>query len=444
MDKIVIFFLISILFLLKGKKSFIYYFFGIYAVLPDYFAIELGVGLPLLKAGRILILLLMGIMVLRERKVCLISNRLKNIGLYWPFVFYFTCRILANIYYIGSISEAINTEFVIIFEQLLLVFLILQYVRTKDEVLKCTKALIYGSGIVAIISIFSVVTGNNLFYLLKTVSRSMLMASTTRMGIVRAEAGFGHPVYYGVYCSLMLPLTYYLFELTRKKIFVIICLLNTVALVLTESRGSIASLGILLIVALIRMNKNRRWKLIKGILAVISMVVIVIMFNPEIANQFLLILQSMIAILNRDIVIENFGGNSSTGLSSRLIQFTGIWWTFMENAVFGLGASCHTRGTLSYYKEETGWFAVSTIDNGFVGYLVQEGILGIAGFLMLFIGLIKNAANLSERQDKKNMNNAFCLCFLVYLVDMLTVADSSTALWLIIILFIAYNNTENS
>lgn len=47
----------------------------------------------------------------------------------------------------------------------------------------------------------------------------MLMASTIRMGIMRAEAGFGHPVYYGVYCALMIPIAYFLFESSRKKDF---------------------------------------------------------------------------------------------------------------------------------------------------------------------------------------------------------------------------------
>lgn len=32
-----------------------------------------------------------------------------------------------------------------------------------------------------------------------------------------------------------------------------------------------------------------------------------------------------------------------------MIQLSGITWMLMHNAIFGLGASCHTRGKLSYY-----------------------------------------------------------------------------------------------
>lgn len=443
MVNIGIFVLISILFLLRSKKSFIYYFFATYAILPDYFALELSQGLPLLKAGRILILLLMVIIIIREKRVYLIGERLRIVGMYWPFVSYFVCRILANLYYLTSIYEAINTEFVLVFEQLFLVLLLLQYVKTKEDVVKCAKALVYASGIVAVISIISVITGENLFYFLKTVNRDMLMASTTRMGIVRAEAGFGHPVYYGVYCALMIPLSYYLIELSQKKVFIVISGLNAIALMLTESRGSIAALGFLIVFSLFKMSQARRRRLLKGISIIIVIAILAIVLVPEVANQFSLIIQSMLAIFNADIAINNFGGNSSTGLSSRLIQFTGVIWTGMHNAIFGLGASCHTRGVLSYYKDEIGWFTVSTIDNGFVGYFVQEGILGICGFVLLFVGLIKKSWKFGNTQDKLNMNNAFLLCFIVYLVEMLSVADSSQALWLIIVLFIAYNSDKS-
>lgn len=91
-----------------------------------------------------------------------------------------------------------NTEFSIIFEQLILVIILLQVIESKQQIKQCMKALACGSAISAIVSIISIICGENLFYYLNTVSRSMLMASTVRMGIVRAEAGFGHPVYYGV------------------------------------------------------------------------------------------------------------------------------------------------------------------------------------------------------------------------------------------------------
>ena len=56
---LVFFIVVALLVALKGNKKFILFFMAFYPVLPDYFAIELGGGLPLLKASRILLLILM-------------------------------------------------------------------------------------------------------------------------------------------------------------------------------------------------------------------------------------------------------------------------------------------------------------------------------------------------------------------------------------------------
>ena len=50
---LVFFIVVALLVALKGNKKFILFFMAFYPVLPDYFAIELGGGLPLLKASRI-------------------------------------------------------------------------------------------------------------------------------------------------------------------------------------------------------------------------------------------------------------------------------------------------------------------------------------------------------------------------------------------------------
>lgn len=166
---------------------------------------------------------------------------------------------------------------------------------------------------------------------------------------------------------------------------------------------------------------------------------IVSVLAPSIAKQFSNIIKSvMIAFGDSNEVIENFGGNSSTGLESRLIQLSGIVWMLMHNAVFGLGASCHIRGTLSYYKNGR-WFPRDTIDNGYVAYFVEEGLLGGLACFSLFYSLLKSSWKRTTFKNSKNLNNSFFLCFLSYVAVMLSVADVSQLLWVIIALYIIYN-----
>lgn len=435
-----LFIAIALLIALKGNKKYIMFFMAFYPILPDYFAIELGGGLPLLKASRILLLILMLCIVLRNKKIILMRRSLKNVGLYWGMIIYFAARILANGYYATKLSAAVNTEFTIIVEQLLLMVLIYQVISIEDDVYACVKNLVYASGVIALISIINVLIGSNLFYELSTISRKVLMTSTVRMGIVRAEATFGHPVYYAMYCALIVPLALYVWQNERKKLIPAgILALNIIAALLTESRGTIVVLLALILVVLLVTDRKTRNKILGGGIAIAFGMLIVSVLAPSIAKQFSNIIKSvMIAFGDSNEVIENFGGNSSTGLESRLIQLSGIVWMLMHNAVFGLGASCHIRGTLSYYKNGR-WFPRDTIDNGYVAYFVEEGLLGGLACFSLFYSLLKSSWKRTTFKNSKNLNNSFFLCFLSYVAVMLSVADVSQLLWVIIALYIIYN-----
>lgn len=436
---LVVFILIAILIAAKGNKKFIIFFMAFYPILPDYFSIELGGGMPLLKASRILLLILLLCVCFRNKKIKLIRKPLKAAGLYWPLIIYFAARILANGYYVSNLSAAINTEFTVIVEQLLLLVLICQIIQDQEDVHLCVKTIVNASGVVAIISIINVLIGSNLFYNLNTVSRNVLMVSTVRMGIIRAEATFGHPVYYAMYCALIIPLALYVWQNEKNAWNSCVLGLNVIAAFLTESRGTIVVLLALFLVYVIIADKKTRNRILTAVCAIACVAVVVSFVVPTVAQQFSNIIKSvMIAFGDSSETIENFGGNSSTGLESRMIQLSGITWMIMHNAIFGLGASCHTRGKLSYYINGA-WSVRDTIDNGYVGYFVEEGLLGGIACFSLFYSLLKSSWKKATFKDSRNMNNSFFLCFVSYVAVMLSVADVSQLLWVIIALYIIYN-----
>lgn len=297
----------------------------------------------------------------------------------------------------------------------------------------------HASGVVAIISIINVLIGSNLFYNLNTVSRNVLMVSTVRMGIIRAEATFGHPVYYAMYCALIIPLALYVWQNEKNAWNSCVLGLNVIAAFLTESRGTIVVLLALFLVYVIIADKKTRNRILTAVCAIACVAVVVSFVVPTVAQQFSNIIKSvMIAFGDSSETIENFGGNSSTGLSSRMIQLSGISWMLIHNAVFGLGASCHTRGKLSYRINGI-WQVRDTIDNGYVGYFVEEGLLGGIACFSLFYSLLKSSWKKATFKNSRNMNNSFFLCFVSYVAVMLSVADVSQLLWVIIALYITYN-----
>ena len=436
---LIVFILAAIWAASRGNKKFIIFFMAFYPILPDYFSIELGGGLPLLKASRILLLILLLCVCFRNKKIKLIRKPLKATGLYWPLIIYFAARILANGYYVSRLSAAINTEFTVIVEQLLLVVLICQAVQSQEDVYLCVKTIVDASGIIAIISIINILIGSNLFYSLNTVSRNVLMVSMVRMGIIRAEATFGHPVYYAMYCALIIPLALYIWQNERKRWNGCVLGLNIAAAFLTESRGTIVVLLALLLVFILITDKKTRNKILGAGCALACLAFLISVTVPTVSQQFTNIIKSVIiAFGDSGETIENFGTNSSTGLSSRVVQLSGITWMLMHNAMFGLGASCHTRGELSYRISGI-WQVRDTIDNGYVGYFVEEGLLGGIACFSLFYSLLKSSWKKATFKNSRNMNNSFFLCFVSYVAVMLSVADVSQLLWVIIALYITYN-----
>lgn len=302
---LVFFIVVALLVALKGNKKFILFFMAFYPVLPDYFAIELGGGLPLLKASRILLLILLLCVCFRNKKIKLIRKPLKAAGLYWPLIIYFAARILANGYYVSSLSAAINTEFTVIVEQLLLLVLICQIIQDQEDVYLCVKTIVDASGIIAVISIINVLIGSNLFYSLNTVSRNVLMVSTVRMGIIRAEATFGHPVYYAMYCALIIPLALYMWQNERRMWNGCILGLNIVAAFLTESRGTIVVLLALLLVFILITDKKTRNKILCAGCVIACLVFLISVTVPTVSQQFTNIIKSVIIAFIRKSFTDN-------------------------------------------------------------------------------------------------------------------------------------------
>lgn len=85
------------------------------------------------------------------------------------------------------------------------------------------------------------------------------------------------------------------------------------------------------------------------------------------------------------------------------------------------------------------WSVRDTIDNGYVGYFVEEGLLGGIACFSLFYSLLKSSWKKATFKNSRNMNNSFFLCFVSYVAVMLSVADVSQLLWVIIALYITYN-----
>lgn len=420
-------------------------FFAFYIILPKYFALEISQEFPLITFSRLLLMLFCVQFILRKKGIIRTSILKKYKKIRNNIKWYFIILIFVNIFFIFSIpKDAINKLLSIFMEELAIIWIISQTINTKEKVIQCLEIILYSSAVIAIFSIIGLLFGENYFYYLNTVNREMLMSNMSRMGLIRVEAGFGHAVYYGLYCTVMIPIGMYFFENYRvKRLNYIICiLLNIFALILTNSRGTLLSAILLIFIMILKKKQKQIKKYLKISIFSISVFAVTSMFIKQVSNFLINIFRSIFyEILPSLGEIDNYGINIG-GWQSRFAQFTSISWVLKKSPIFGLGPDAQTRGVLSYFWLNN-WQVIETYDNGYLKIYFEYGLFGIIAFFLLFIGIYKllNKTIISKSDDILGM---FKFSFLAYFLGMLSVTGVDKLFWVLVGLLISYVNVESN
>lgn len=395
-------------------EQFTYIFYFFYLMLPEYFAVEISSALPLLTVGRmcILILLIAHIVVHKGKIVFVKLPKLVKC--------FFAIMIAVNMVHIIDVpADSVKALFSIVFEQVTLLILIVYSLNTEEKVQNALKYMVWGSAVLGVLGIVEVVTGTNVFYALNTVNRKMLQASYERLGMLRAEGSFGHPVYYGVYSVSMVAFSLFLYESSRKKSYLFIALLNVLGVILSSSRGQILTLAILFLYMYINKNKEVRKKYFLVLLGLIPVFLVILFFVPALGDGILSIIKSTLNAVGFNFEVSNFGDNVD-GLYSRLSQLSGITWAFKQGAwLFGFGANTQVNGLVRYLTQ-WGWSVRKTFDIGYVGIFMQYGLIGSIGYICLYGYMFSISKHLRNRFDNKNIFNAFYFYTVATLLNLLS------------------------
>lgn len=425
---------------MKNKITFLeILFFALYIILPSYLALEISSNLPLITGSRILLFFLMLYIIFRDKgriKLRIFQDNKTKIF----FVGYFCLKLISNLYYITTTNEAIKDIFIMVLEELLVLWVVVRVIDTKEKLEKTLKILVISSGIVAILSIVGTLIGKNIFYYLNTVNREMLMANFSRLGIIRAEAGFGHPVYYAVYCLIMVIISMYFIENNRKnKMYYIIFVLNIIALVLSNSRGTIIIFIAMMIYMFLQKGNEKINKYIGIIILGIFVFAITCIICPRILTFISNIWVSLTNVFSSNQVeISNYGTNLS-GLKSRVSQFSQVQYALSENPIFGLGVSAHTRGVLKWFDPyHSAWDISKTFDVGYFAIICQYGVVGTIAYGLLYYSILRKIFN--KRLKKDDIMQLFKYCFIAYFLSLLSISGITKLFWIILGLLVSYNN----
>lgn len=433
-------------------------FFALYIIAPSYLAIELHQKLPLITLSRfLLVLVAIGLLWRRRDLFHLRRPAFSTMNfqltddrfLRWGMLLFFALMFLVHLVLLPTdAAEAVKALFTLVVEWYMLTWMMTLLLDTKKKLLSALQVLAISAGCTGIVTLVGCILDTNPFHLLNTVQREMLMTTYYRLGVLRLEAGFGHPVYYGAFCAIVTPLQMYFFEEKKgwgNKLLYGGCLtLNIAAMILSNSRGSLLAFGCLvLLVAALQIRQKTFKRLILTYLPVIGAVIVVLLIVTAMTPTGTILLagiaNSLLAVFSNSDTLPplpspNEGasidyGENVGGTRSRLVQMSGILYTLARKPLFGFGSNAHTRGLVKFEFRPNEWWTSKSFDMGLVSIVCQYGLIGLAAFTCLFGSLFKTITDKRYRKDK--LMHSLGLSLIVYLLCLLTISSLSKMFWVL-------------
>ena len=130
----------------RQKKWYLYLLFAFIAVLPEKFSIKIHNSLPLLTGERILILILLGVWLFDKWKN-------KKIHLPKSLILFFAVSLIVSLVNLRWGFQEFKKIFVLIFERTLLVIILADMIRDREEFHRCIDFSIMGCTVLAVIGI---------------------------------------------------------------------------------------------------------------------------------------------------------------------------------------------------------------------------------------------------------------------------------------------------
>lgn len=462
-------------------------FFALYAVSPAYLGLDLHTALPVLSLSRAVLTLMAVMLIWRRRQNLSLKNM--NLGLTgeqvlrWGLIVFFALILVCDLVAIPEArSHALKGILNFLVEGYAIILLMTLLLDSRKKLSAAIKILVYACGVISFIAIISCIVDLNLFHLLKTVNRKMLMSNYYRLGVLRASASFGHPVYYGAFCAVILPLNMFFYEHgkdLKEKLFLGSAMTMTlIGLILCNSRGSLVAAALVIFLIFLGHLLNRQFKHfmlhylpIVGAVALCMLALVFLLPNGK--TLFSGIWNSLVNILPGKSASQNSGnadhstdattpggspsdpttpsetvpvttetvpattapsnkpeyGENASGMNSRMKQLTGIEWTLKHKPLFGFGPNAHTRGLIRYEFVAGKWWVFRTFDMGIVSVFCQYGILGTIGYGALYCCLLFTTIRKKYRKDP--LMNALMMALVAFFLCLLTISSLDSAFWLI-------------
>ncbi len=440
------------------KKKYLYLFVPCMLFLPKYYGLEINILLPVISVTRIMyIVFYIYSYINRKRNITFSFSKIKTIPReYYLLIGYFVLRIISNLFYLTSFVNPIKTIYSLIFEQLLLFVSFYMLAPSKDEINTLLKTIVWSAAFLFALGIFESITLIRPFDELYTISRSFLNDHYIRLGLLRATTTMGLANFYGNMCMLLLPCIFYLYKLTMHKRYLIVLFLDFYAIIHSGCRSNLifSAIVIFLYFFIALHSAKERIHFVKNLsLVLVSMVAVIVVLslcNQNLNYYYTGTAKSLLNEVGYDYdldsdapsnVPDGYGDNSSSGKTARVIQFSGIYYTLTHNPLFGFGSGSQTRG-VKYYDKDI-WATYYTYDTGIVEIILDEGILGLLGYISLFLFFFRLLCK--SKTSMRTYSRQVCVVWLLtYLLSTLSSTNMISFLIVSLCIIFCFNSFDHS
>ena len=382
----------------------------------------------------ILLVLAIGALLWKRGKMRFSVFRNNKLGK--ALLFFFLCETICFIAHIND-NDSVKEYIGILLENLMLLIILTNIVDSKKTLDKCLQVLTASAGFVFIFAMAEPILNVNLpILLLDTGSReNMLIGSYERYNSVRASFSFGHAIALGVYCVAMLPLIMYQRKRIKKPLYSVTYMIGIGCLLLTMSRGVIVIFAIVFLLQVFQLSKEERREYfrITGIMCLLGLTIM--LFTPGLFSTLQDVVFGTLNAFGAKFTVSSSGGNEFAILS-RMSQLTMLPQVFKTNSyLFGGGTGYIGKNTIYVYLTNSS-FVARSIDIEYLSLLIDKGICGLIGTIVLYFSLIKS----TWKEYKNNhdiLSKAFFFSFFSIFLSYLTVAQLTTGkiLWILISLY---------
>src|SRR3990172_4324609 len=239
---------------IKEKKFFLIFIF-IYPILPWLWGFYLASGLPVLRTQRIACIILIIYMLRNGLFTKYFANFFKNKLFALPILFIILSMLFSSLLSIAKIPSIFYTVSFIL-EYFIISVVVYNGFQKREEIESLLTAIIYSALVLCSFGLYERIFDYNIFLMFGTYLENAILDNLTRAGGIRIKTSFTHPISFGAYLAMILPLAIYKYRNDYKKFFLALGLI-IFAIMSTQSRSAQIGAGIACILYFIFIEKNK-------------------------------------------------------------------------------------------------------------------------------------------------------------------------------------------